>query len=181
MRIMVFDTETDGLIQNTAVALDKQPRVIEFYGLVIDEKANELEVVHHFMNTERPVPEEITKITGYKTEDIKDKPVFKFCAPKLKEAIEACDRVVAHNASYDCQVMDFNMKRSNMDAIKWPEVICTVELTHHIKGHRLKLADLYQHLFGETFENAHTASADVRALTRCYLELNRLGYFEVAA
>ena len=34
-----------------------------------------------------------------------------------------------------------------------------------------KLEELHQHLFGESFENAHDALADVRATRRCYYEL----------
>ena len=38
------------------------------------------------------------------------------------------------------------------------------------------LTDLHQKLFGEPFKEAHNASADVEATTRCFLELIR---FEV--
>ena len=35
------------------------------------------------------------------------------------------------------------------------------------------LTDLHQKLFGEVFAEAHNASADVEATTRCFLELLR--------
>mgnify|MGYP000730892693 CR=1 FL=1 len=35
--------------------------------------------------------------------------------------------------------------------------------------------ELHQKLFGEGFEGAHHALADVRACARCYFELVRLG------
>jgi DNA polymerase-3 subunit alpha len=59
--------------------------------------------------------------------------------------------------------------------VAWPRVICTVEETEHLKGHRLKLSDLYELLFGEKFANAHDAKADVEALAKCYFELVKRG------
>ena len=35
------------------------------------------------------------------------------------------------------------------------------------------LTELYQHLFGKAFKDAHNATADVEATTRCFLELVR--------
>jgi len=42
-----------------------------------------------------------------------------------------------------------------------------------LKGYRLKLAQLYEHLFGETFPDAHRARNDVQALRRICVELCR--------
>ena len=50
-------------------------------------------------------------------------------------------------------------------------IVCTVELTEHKKGYRLKLSDLHEHLFGEDFKEAHDARADADALARCYVAL----------
>lgn len=38
-----------------------------------------------------------------------------------------------------------------------------------------KLSELHEHLFGEGFEGAHDALADVRATLRCYFEMRRRG------
>ena len=48
------------------------------------------------------------------------------------------------------------------------------------KGGRFKLptlTELHEYLFGSGFGEAHNATADVEATTRCFLELIRLGYF----
>ncbi len=54
-------------------------------------------------------------------------------------------------------------------------LICTVESTEHIKGFRLTLTKLHEHLFGEAFPSAHRAENDVRPLTRCFIELYNRG------
>ena len=41
------------------------------------------------------------------------------------------------------------------------------------------MTELYSHLFNETFAEAHNATADVEATTRCFLELLRLGHYSV--
>ena len=58
----------------------------------------------------------------------------------------------------------------------WPKNhICTVEHSLHIKGYRLKLAQLHQELLGKGFENAHRAKNDVYALVRCFHALVERG------
>lgn len=73
-------------------------------------------------------------------------------------------------------MIDFEMKRL-VTELAWPErLVCTVEATEHLKGHRLSLTKLYEHLFpGENFPGAHRAKADVQALVRCYVEMFKQG------
>jgi DNA polymerase III subunit alpha len=50
------------------------------------------------------------------------------------------------------------------------------------RGGRFKLptlTELHSHLFGEPFAEAHNATADVEATTRCFLELIRIGVFRI--
>jgi len=88
--------------------------------------------------------------------------------------IEVHDEIVAHNMSYDKAVIDFEMKRLGKK-IRWPDLICTVESTEYMKGHRMNLATLHEFLFGEPFAGAHRAENDVRATTRCFLQLREMG------
>ena len=171
-RTLIFDTETTDLIKNSLLPESHQPKVIEFFGLVLDEsKWSILEDLEFFCDPGKPLEAETTKITGIKTEDVAGQPPFKECAEEVKRLIESCSAVVAHNLSYDMAVIDFEMKRAGLE-VEWPiEKICTVESTEHLKGHRLKLSDLHELLFGEGFKGAHRASVDVMALMRCYTEL----------
>jgi DNA polymerase III epsilon subunit-like protein len=92
----------------------------------------------------------------------------------LKKFIEGHDEVVAHNLSYDKSMVDCEMKRAGL-TVDWPELICTVEATEHIKGHRLNLTSLHELLMGEAFSGAHRAEADVRALANCFRALRETG------
>lgn len=171
MRTFIFDTETTALIKNGAQRLEKQPHVIELFGLVLNEQLAEIDVWSSLFSHHKELPEEIIKITGITDDMIKDAPKFFTKAAEIKAFIEGCDCVVAHNLTYDMSVLDYEMDRANLK-INWPQDrICTVEQTEWIKGYRLSLSALHEHLFGVGFKNAHRAENDVRALARCFIEL----------
>jgi DNA polymerase III epsilon subunit-like protein len=175
MRTIIFDTETTGLIKNSVAALNLQPHIIEFYGCVLGDDMEIVDELEFICDPGIKIEKIITKITGFKQSDLDGQIKFKEKAEEVVELIESCDRVVAHNLSYDMSLVDLEMKRLKR-AIAWPESrICTVEATEWYKGHRLNLASLYELLFEETFPGAHRAKNDVMALKRCYEELVKRG------
>lgn len=174
MRTLVLDTETTDLIKNKLQPLDRQPRIIEFFALSLDSAGNELESFSYLFNPGIRIGADTTRITGITPEMLVDQKPFSSIAQHILELIEVHDEVVAHNMSYDKAVIDFEMKRVGKK-IKWPDLICTVESTEYIKGHRLNLSSLHEMLFDEAFTGAHRAENDVRALTRCFLKLREMG------
>lgn len=174
MNYLVFDTETTDLIKNMLMPLDRQPHIIEFFGLTLNNELEEKDSFHSLFNNGKKLGMDTVRITGITDEILKDAPKFKDKAVDLKHYIESHDYAIAHNATFDRDVVDVEMKRIGME-IEWPKLICTVEATEYIKGHRLRLADLHEVLFGEKFEGAHRAENDVRALARCAKELIKTG------
>lgn len=175
MRIFLFDTETDGLIRNSLVREEKQPRIIELFGLVLDGDLNEVDKWESLFSHAARLSDEIIRITGITNDMLDDAPLFSQKADELKAFIEGCDCVVGHNLTYDMDMVNNEMRRLNL-AVNWPvDRICTVEQTEHIKGFRLSLTNLHTHLFGEGFPNAHRAETDVRAMARCFIELRKRG------
>jgi DNA polymerase III epsilon subunit-like protein len=180
---LLFDTETTNLVHNSLQPLTKQPRIIEFFGLFLDDKADWAEVgtVHSYINPGVPIPEKVTEITRITDAMLVGKPSWKEFQTSVSAALQRADVVVAHNLSYDMTVVEFEYERngglhSAGTMPPWPERrICTVEATEHIKGFRLSLTNLHLELFGEGFEKAHSAENDVRAMARCYKELVRRG------
>ena len=178
MKALIFDTETTGLVKNSLIPLDRQPRMIEFYGQIVDTETCEvIEDYHSLVNPGFEISEEITKITGIKPEDLQGQPVFPFIDGNIRGIIGKADAIIAHNLSYDWSILNFEFERSGtIDKVKWPiRRICTVEETEWMCGYRLSLSALYEYLFNETFAGAHRAKADVEALTKCVLELVRRG------
>ena len=174
MKTLVFDTETTDLIKNKLQPLDKQPFIIEFFGLSLDLEGNELCEYHFMFNPGFDISESVTSITKITNEMLVGKPKFGDHALEIKKIIEFHDEVVAHNLSYDKSIVDFEMKRAGLE-VEWPDLVCTVEATEHIKGFRLNLNALHELLFGEGFTGAHRAENDVRALANCFRELRTTG------
>ena len=174
MRTLVLDTETTALIKNKLQPLDRQPRIIEFFALSLDSAGDELDTFSYLFNPGIKIEDKITEITGIKQEMLDDQKPFSSIAQHILEVIEVHDEIVAHNMSYDKAVIDFEMKRLGKK-VRWPELICTIESTEYMKGHRMNLSSLHEFLFGEPFENAHRAENDVRATAKCFLELRKMG------
>jgi DNA polymerase III epsilon subunit-like protein len=181
MLAFIFDTETTGLVKNSLVPLNSQPRIIEFFGHTVDDESGEVVNEIEFMcDPGIQISDEITRITGIKQENLKGAKPFRFYASQILDAIAKADAVVAHNLSFDKWLVECEIVKSEIclpeGKVPWPSrLICTVEQTEWIKSHRLSLSALHEELFGEPFKGAHRARIDVQALTRCYLELRKRG------
>lgn len=176
MKALVFDTETSGLIKNRLVPLDQQPRIIEFFGQLVDTETGEtLEELEFFCDPGIQIEPIITRITGIKPEQLQGQPPFKHFAAQVIELIGKADALVAHNLSFDMAMVENDIKRASHEVHWNHRLICTVEQTEWMRGHRLNLSALHEELFGEPFAGAHRARVDVDALARCFLELFKRG------
>lgn len=185
MNVLVFDTETDGLIINSAAQV--QPRIVEIFCLPIEQNGVgdfvERTPYHSLVNPERLVKDEIIRIHNINNDMLQDAPTFAAVGQRVVELIDWADRLVAHNCMFDVDILDMEFKRVGIVKRMWPELFCTVEQTEHWFQKRLSLGTnrkgqpgLYQILFNEDFKDAHRAEADVRALARCYQECERKGW-----
>jgi DNA polymerase III epsilon subunit-like protein len=99
------------------------------------------------------------------------------------ENLNRASSLIAHNAEFDTTILKSELYRSerysDLEMMKTKRVVCTMKLTTPILkipsqwgGYKWpKLAELYEYLFNESFEDAHHAMADVEALTKIYKEL----------
>ena len=169
MKTAFFDLETTGLLAPSLAPLDKQPHIYEYYLTTIDNESS-----HIWIKPPISIPKESSKITGIFDKDVAGCKPFADYAERIKQEIESCDVIWAHNFSYEYGVINAEFKRLGM-VINWPEVRCSVEATEWLMGYRLNLQALHEYLFGEGFEGAHGAVVDVDALKKCVLELMERG------
>lgn len=176
-----FDTETTGFVLNRLVEPDRQPRVTEFCAIVTDENFQQIDELDFLCNPGIKITPEIVKITGITDQMVKDEPPFvmmadqvrRFVGPELGGKLNV---VVGHNLNFDISMINAEFNRLKIAPVEWAKIlICTVNQTEHLKGHRLSLSALHELLFGEKFEGAHRAKVDVHALIRCFAELKKLG------
>lgn len=176
MRSLVWDTETTGLTSNSLIKIDNQPRIVEFYGAVVDDQFEIVEELEFLCNPEIPIPFVTTKVHGITDQMVKYKPPFAERADEVVKLIESTDEAIAHNMYFDRFITETQIKRAGKSVI-WPKrQICTVEATEWVKGYRLRLGDLHELLFGERFAGAHRAKTDVVPLIRCCKEMRKRGW-----
>ena len=173
--MLVIDTETTGLIENMSTRFDHQPEVIEFCGIIINDKGNIIDVFDQLIKPTAPITAEITGMNNITNEMVAKSPSFAEVAAPIRDLIEAANFVIAHNAAFDRDMLDLEFARQQLTKIAWPRLICTVEATLHFKGYRLTLSDLYEYLFKEKFAGAHRAKVDTEALVRIVKELKKRG------
>lgn len=180
MKAFIFDTETTGLVENRTVHIDKQPHIIEFCGQIVDlasgevlKKVSSLIKPSQQVDLSKPVKgkKSIKDMTGISNEMIADAPSFRELAPQIIAILSEAEAAIAHNLSFDRDMTEIEVERMK-GSIMWPpKMLCTVEQTIHLRGHRLTLTKLYGFLFnGATFD-AHRAGNDVDALTRVSVAL----------
>jgi len=171
--IIIFDTETTGLLLPEGAPLENQPKIVEFAAIKIDEQGNEVDRLEFLVNPIMPLPAIITKITGIKDEDLVSKPTFDFYVGELIEFFTGVHTVIAHNVSFDMGMLINDLKRATaLDQFPMPlRRICTVEATHHIHNKRMNLAKCYKHFTGKDAVDKHRAMGDVETLLCVVKEL----------
>lgn len=165
MTHLIFDTETTGLILHPAAKDELQPHIIEWGGMVVDEKGKELMTLDILIDPGIPLPPEITRITGIKPEDLVGKKQFSAVAPRIRKLFAAADVLIAHNLPFDHRMMCLDLARAGIKSWPWPKHnLCTVQEHAEEWGRRPKLLELYEHYMGRPLEQTHRALDDVRAL-----------------
>lgn len=176
--LIIYDTETTGLIANSAIPLKDQPQIIELFALKLSIEPGLPEIGRwHSLFYVKEVPAEVTKITSITTEMVREAPTFAQMYDSLCEFYLGTLWTVGHNLSYDRDMLHMELRRLNMVCqFPWPpKHLCTVEATEHLEGFRLGLSVLHERLMGEGFDSAHRAQSDVEATSRCLRKLVEQG------
>lgn len=176
--MIIFDTETTGLtVPDIPEALDRQPKIIEFAAIKVNNSLQEVDRLDFLCNPQEKLTPTIVKVTGINDSMLLEKMPFKYHYQQVHDFFQGEDEMIAHNVMFDYHVMKAEMERlGKYDEFPWPEKkTCTVEQTFHFFNKRLSLANLHLHLFGEKHKEAHRAMADVEATVRCVVELKEMG------
>lgn len=195
MRIMIADTETTGFPSKKQIGQDKLenwPRMVQLAYELHDYENGVNTLVKTVDSIIYPdgyeIPEFVTEIHGISTERAKEEGIRLSVVQEVFEYdLLNCDVVVFHNSAFDVNVLDSENYRTYDVPNIWPHVICTKTTTakwcnfKDKRGHskQPKLRELYFHLFGEYFDNAHDAKFDVEATTRCFFECVKRGVIKL--
>ena len=187
---LIFDTETTGLPQNYNAPvsdIENWPRMVQLAWQVHAADGSLIEVKNYIVKPEGyTIPFNSEKIHGISTERaLQEGHDLQFVLGEFKKAISQSEFFVGHNIEFDIKVVGAEIFRlTQKDALsQFPYIDTKDESTDYCalpggKGGKFKwptLTELHQKLFGNDFDAAHNAAADVEATARCFLELVRLG------
>jgi len=197
MNLAIFyDTETTGLpLFNEPSEDPRQPHIVQLAAVMVDLDTNKeyqgLDLIV------RPngwtITEEMTAIHGISQEMAMDLGVSEKTATEALLDLVGNRLRIGHNESFDARILRIATKRYFNDdlADKWKAGIaqCTAGLTTKIcnlpptekmlaagRKHAKtpNLQEAYAHFFGQPFDNAHSAFADVMACRDVYFAVKRL-------
>jgi DNA polymerase III subunit epsilon len=177
MNIIVFDTETTGLLAPSAAGQEHQPYLVEFFGIKLNKNFTILETLTFRCLPPIMIPEEAIKIHGITNEAVANCERFSAHYLKLARFFLGTEIAVGHNLMYDTMIIYWELYRmGKIMNFPWPiRPICTAEISSQQKGYRQNLTDLHTELFGVGFEGSHSASVDCETTAKCFIEMVERG------
>ncbi len=186
---LIFDTETTGLPKRWDAPItdtDNWPRAIQIAWQLHDGMGNCLEHQDYLIQPDGfNIPYDAEKIHGISTELAQEqgKPLVEVLE-KFNKALAKTKFVVGQNVSFDLNIMGAEFVRENIvnplqelpvldTCTEHTASLCQIPGGRYGKFKLPTLTELHQYLFNQPFAEAHNATADVEATTRCFLELIR--------
>lgn len=164
--LAVIDFETTGLTLHPDAPLSKQPKSIEFGGVLLDSETGEVKTeLSLLIHPGEEITAEITKITGITNDQLAGALPFSEQLPVLREFFAQAAWVFAHNLLFDKAILMFELQRLGITDFPWPtREMCTVGLYRDQYGHNPRLVELYEDVIGVPLQQTHRALGDVHAL-----------------
>ncbi len=190
---IIFDTETTGLPKNWNAPIsdvDNWPRAIQIAWQVHDELGHLVEHKDFLIQPDGfDIPYDAERIHGISTALAEKEGVpMSVVLEEFELALKKAKFVVGQNLKFDLNIMGSEMIRAGYSSVMldMPVLDTCTEVTAEMcqipggRGGRWKLptlTELHQFLFAIPFNEAHNATADVEATTRCFFELVRREVF----
>ncbi len=190
---LIFDTETTGLPKSWNAPItdtDNWPRCIQIAWQLHDNMGNLIENNDFLIKPDGfNIPYDAERIHGISTELADEQGIDLDKGLQLfNEALKKTTFIVGQNVGFDINIMGCEFHRLGVEnnLTDLPLLDTCTEKTALMcqipggRGGKFKLptlTELHNHLFGVGFGEAHNATADVEATTRCFLELIRLREF----
>jgi DNA polymerase-3 subunit alpha len=190
---LIFDTETTGLPRNWNAPISDTsnwPRVVQIAWQLHDANGQVIEHKDFLVQPEGfDIPFDAERIHGISTElaakygESLDDVLLLF-----NQALEKAQFIVGQNVGFDLNVLGCEFVRKEVDTQlhDLPVLDTCNERSAELckipggRGGKFKfptLTELHEFLFQEPFAEAHNATADVEATTRCFFELVRIDHF----
>ena len=192
MKVLVFDTETNGLpkgINPSITETHNWPHILQIsFILYDDETHNILDIQDHLIKVDDniEISIECTKIHGITRSKCNKKGIPITDAIDLfNAAIQKADLVVGHNVSFDKRIImvecirqkkaqyftRFGVRKAEYCTMKTTTELCAIEKINMTTGEKYfkypNLSELHEKLFGNKPKGTHDSMADILICLRC--------------
>ena len=158
--LIVFDLETTGLDM-------VRDRIIQMSYIKVCPDGKEIRK-NFFVNPGKPIPQEVTELTGISNDDVKDAPTFKQLAGELNQEFSGCDFAGYNSNHFDVPMLAEEFLRAGID-FDFTKCRLIDAQTIFMKMERRNLAAAYKFFCGRKMEEdfeAHRADQDTEATYR---------------
>lgn len=191
--ILFFDTETTGKPFNykaPVTDLYNWTRLVQLAWIMADKDGNVLKKKSVIIKPDGfSIPAESVAVHGITTERAQREGLpLNDVLEEFATDLSLAEHIVGHNIDFDQHIVGAELCRLGMDfnVLMDKPCTCTMKTTTkfcaipnpntYFGGYKWpSLQELYQKLFGHSFDDAHDALADITATKECYFELKRRG------
>ena len=167
LREIVFDTETTGIFPGDG------HRIVEIGAVEMIDKVVTGKSFHTYLDPERPMPRDAQAVHGLSSDFLTGQPTFEMVIDGFLAFI-GDDPLVAHNAVFDMEFLNWELKRANMPLIPHTRAIDTLEIARrkHPGGKNTLDGLCSRYNVDLSARTKHGALLDAELLAQVYVELS---------
>ncbi|KPF73730.1 DNA polymerase III subunit epsilon [alpha proteobacterium AAP81b] len=166
MREIVFDTETTGIFPGDG------HRIVEIGAIEMIDRIVTGRSFHSYIDPCRPMPKDAQAVHGLSSDFLTGQPIFEMVIDDFLAFIGE-DPLVAHNAVFDMEFLNWELKRIKRPVIPHSRAIDTLELARkkHPGGKNTLDGLCARYNIDLSARTKHGALLDAELLARVYVEL----------
>ena len=121
MREIVWDTETTGIMPGDG------HRIVEIGAVEMVNRMVTGRTFHTYVDPQRPMPKDAERVHGLSSDFLTGQPIFEQVVDGFLEFIGDAP-LVAHNAAFDMEFLNWELKRAGMPIVPMTRAIATGDL-----------------------------------------------------
>ena len=166
MREIVWDTETTGIMPGDG------HRIVEIGAVELVGRVPTGRSFHTYVDPCRMMPKDAEGVHGLSTAFLTGQPVFEAVVDEFLAFI-ADSPLVAHNAVFDMEFLNWELRRARMPVVHASRAVCTLELSRKKHPGAKHTLDALCNRYGIdlSVRAKHGALIDAELLARVYVEL----------
>lgn len=166
MREIVWDTETTGIFPGDG------HRIVEIGAVEMIDRVVTGRNFHTYVDPCRAMPKDAQAVHGLSSDFLTGQPVFEMIVDGFLDFI-GDSPLVAHNAAFDMEFLNYELKRANLPLVPHSRAIDTLEISRRINPGAKHTLDALCSRYGIDLSGRtkHGALVDAELLARVYVEL----------